>query len=159
MSDANTGATERIILHEGSVVLPQRFEDRTTNVFVPKDPQTEPNLSISRDWLNEGESLVAYVDRQLAVLKRRLPGHKALSQAAESLGQGEAALSGERIDCHYRSGAQIVRQRQAVFLVAPKRALIFSATSPRNLDEEFETLWRDFLDSFVQAPSLDVPAN
>jgi hypothetical protein len=44
-----------------------------------------------------------------------------------------------------------VRQRQAVFLVAPKRALIFTATSPRNFDEQFEALWRSWLESFTHA--------
>jgi hypothetical protein len=151
MNTANTRACERVTLDEGSVALPQGFDDRTTNLFVPADPQNEPNLGISRDWLTEGESLAAYVDRQLALLKRRLPGHKTLSRTAEQLGQGEATLTGERIDSHYRSGAQTVRQRQAVFLVAPKRALIFTATSPRNFDEQFEALWRSWLESFTHA--------
>lgn len=140
---------ERIGLHEGSVALPPGFEDRTANIFVPADPQTQPNLSIARDWLTEGETLATYVDRQLGMLKARMPGHKLLVRIPEQLGQGESAWMGERIEAQYKNGAQIIRQRQAAFLIGPKRALIFTAASPRAPDAKFETLWRSWLDSFV----------
>jgi len=158
MNPAHNTASGRVTLPEGSIGLPQGFDDRTTNVFVPADPQHAPNLSITRDRLNEGESLPAYVDRQLALLKRRLPGHKLLDQATDTLGEGETALSGERIDCQYRNGAQVLRQRQAVFLVAPGRALIVSATTPRQADAAFDALWRGFLRSFAHAQSTDAAA-
>jgi len=35
-------APQRIGMHEGSVCLPPGFEDRTTNLFVPADPQHQP---------------------------------------------------------------------------------------------------------------------
>jgi hypothetical protein len=143
---------ERIGIHEGSIGLPPGFEDRTANMFVPNDPQNQPNLSIARDWLAANETLGTYVDRQLQVLKSRLPNHKLVARVADRLGQDATGLIGERIEAQYKNGTQMVRQRQAAFLIGPKRALILTAASPRPFDERFETLWRGWLDSFEQAP-------
>jgi hypothetical protein len=141
----------RVGLHEGSVGLPAGFDDRTTNVFVPADPQNQPNLSIARDRLGEGETLADYVDRQLGMLKARMPGHKLLGRTDERLGLHEPPLVGERIDAQYRNGAQVIRQRQAAFDIGNGRALVFTAATPRAPDERFETLWRTWLDSFQPA--------
>nr|WKF61987.1 hypothetical protein HUO10_006519 [Paraburkholderia busanensis] len=145
-----TDDTTRIQFHEGSLLLPPGFEDRTTNLFVPADTAKQPNLSVARDWLNEDETLSAYIDRQLGQLRKRMPGHKLLNREPEQLGAGEAALTGERIDASYRNGDRTVHQRQAAFIVAPRRALILTASSPRPFDEAFETLWRDWLDGYQQ---------
>jgi hypothetical protein len=138
----------RVGLHEGSVGLPAGFEDRTTNLFVPADPQSQPNLSIARDWLAQGETLADYVDRQLGMLKARMPGHKLLGRTNERLGVHEPALVGERIDAQYKNGAQTIRQRQAAFDVGAGRALVFTAATPRAVDDRFDALWRAWLDSF-----------
>lgn len=153
MSDQSlsTNTPARLGLHEGSVNLPVGFEDRTTNLFVPADPQNQPNLSIARDWFKEGETLQAYVDRQLGILKSRMPGHKLLDRLNEQLGLDTSALAGERIDAQYKNGAQIIRQRQAAFDIGAGRALVFSAATPRAFDDAFESMWRAWLDSFQPA--------
>jgi len=138
-------------MHEGSVGLPAGFEDRTTNLFVPADPQSQPNLSIARDRLAQGETLADYVDRQLGILQARMPGHKLLARTNERLGLHEPALVGERIEAQYKNGAQVIRQRQAAFDVGHGRALVFTAATPRVIDDRFETLWRAWLDSFQPA--------
>lgn len=161
MSNHSSANGQRIGLHEGSIDLPAGFEDRSTNIFVPANTQHQPNLSIARDWLQEGESLEDYVTRQAAILKARLAGHKLLNRTHERLGAGAAPLIGERIEAQYKNGAQIVRQRQAAFVVAPGRALILTAATPRAFDDAFELLWRAWLDSFVAAPEASadpVPA-
>lgn len=139
----------RIGLHEGSIGLPAGYEDRTSNIFIPADLQHQPNLSIARDWLQEGEALPAYVERQIALLKARLSSHKLLARAPERLGLHEPALAGERIEAQYKNGVQTIRQRQAAFLIGPRRALILTAASARPFDERFEVLWRGWLDSFA----------
>lgn len=143
----------RIGIHEGSVGLPPGFEDRTTNLFVPADPHTQPNLSIARDWLARGETLAVYVDRQLGMLKARMPGYKLLARAEERLGLQEGELVGERIDAQYKNGAQVIRQRQAAFEVGNGRALVFTAATPKAIDEDLERLWRTWLDSFRLGPT------
>jgi len=143
----------RVGMHEGSVCLPPGFEDRTTNMFVPADPQSQPNLSIARDWFAKGETLAAYVDRQLGILKARMPGHKLLARTVERLGAHEPALVGQRIEAQYKNGAQTIRQRQAAFEIADGRALLFTAATPRAFDAQFDAMWRAWLDSFEPAPA------
>lgn len=156
---SSTGSHARIGIHEGSIGLPAGYEDRTSNIFTPADLQNQPNLSIARDWLADGEDLPAYVERQIALLKARLAGHKLLVRAPERLGLHDPALAGERIEAQYKNGAQTIRQRQAAFLIGPRRALILSAASARPFDARFETLWRGWLDSFAP-PATDaaIPA-
>ncbi|NHZ97787.1 DUF1795 domain-containing protein [Massilia sp. CCM 8734] len=154
---SSTDGNARIGIHEGSIGLPAGYEDRTSNIFTPANLQNQPNLSIARDWLAEGEDLAAYVDRQIALLKARLASHKLLARAPERLGRHDPALAGERIEAQYKNGAQTIRQRQAAFLIGPRRALILSAATARPFDQDFDTLWRGWLDSF--APPADDAAS
>jgi hypothetical protein len=141
--------------HEGSIDLPDGFEDRTANLFVPANPQSQPNLSIARDTLKEGETLDQYITRQLGVLKSRLAGHKVLQRRSVLLGREESDLAGEQIDAQYKNGGLTVHQRQAAFLIAPQRALIFTASSPHPFDEALEHLWRQWLASFSPRPAAE----
>ncbi|MCW3589233.1 DUF1795 domain-containing protein, partial [Burkholderia cenocepacia] len=111
------------------------FEDRTTNLFVPADTAAQPNLSVARDWLKDGETLAPYIDRQIALLKSRLQGHRVLSRQAERLGPETEGMPGERIDAAYRNGPKTVFQRQGAFIVAPGRVLIFTASSAKSFGE------------------------
>jgi hypothetical protein len=140
----------RFHFDEGSLVAPPGYEDRTVNSFVPADPQREPNLSIARDRLAPGEALSDYVARQVAQLKKRLPGYKASPPVAITL--EVAGLSGLVVQASYRSGATTVHQRQAVFPIVPERALVFTMSSPRPLDVTAEALWTAWLAEFQLAP-------
>ncbi|KVK78137.1 hypothetical protein WJ47_17080 [Burkholderia ubonensis] len=146
----------RIRIHEGSIVLPNGFEDRTTNLFVSADTATQPNLSVARDWLKDGETLAPYIDRQIALLKSRLQGQRLLARQAERLGPEADGMPGERIDAAYRNGAKMVFQRQAAFIVAPGRVLIFTASSAKSFGETFDTFWRNWLDGY--RPAEQAPA-
>jgi hypothetical protein len=139
---------ERIHLHEGSITLPAEYEDRTVNVLVPAKPQTQANLSIARDWLRPEEDLERYIDRQCQVLQKRLPGYQLDSRDPAWLGSAHAGLEGIVITTRYKNGTQTGWQRQAAFLVAPRRALIFTAASPTPLEAAFDTFWSVWLASF-----------
>lgn len=143
-----TQNAEVLHIQEGNIALPEGFEDRTANVFVPANTETSPNLSIARDRLNAGEELSAYVTRQVALLKSRIPGHKVTRRGPARLGAEDGALDGEQIDAEYKNSGRTVYQRQAAFLIAPQRALIFSAASPVPLNEAFDSLWLGWLASF-----------
>jgi hypothetical protein len=151
-------AEERIRIHEGSIVLPPEYEDRTANLLVPQNPAIQPNLSVGRDWLQDGETLASYIDRQIALLKSRLPGHRLISRQAERLGpEAENSLAGERVDSAYRNGAKYVYQRQAAFIVSPGRVLIFTASSPKSLGGPLDALWRGWLDGYRPLDPAESP--
>ncbi|ACR30727.1 DUF1795 domain-containing protein [Burkholderia glumae] len=153
-----TDSDNRIRIHEGSIALPAGFEDRTTNLFVPADLAAQPNLSVARDWLKDGEALDAYVDRQNALLKSRLQGYRLIARAAERLGVEDGGIAGERLDTAYRNGARTVFQRQAAFVVAPGRVLIFTASSAKSFGATYDALWRDWLDGYRPDAPGSAPA-
>ena len=141
--------TRRIRFHEGSIALPTGFEDRTTNLFIPDDPQRQPNLSIARDTTQPGEPLPAYVERQIGLLKKRLPGYRVVGQGDAWLGAGmDDALAGLVVDAQHKSGTTMVFQRQAVFEIAPARVLVFTLSHSRPFDADIEALWSDWLGAF-----------
>ena len=150
--------TRRIRFHEGSIALPTGFEDRTTNLFIPEDPQRQPNLSIARDTTEPDEQLPAYVERQIGLLKKRLPGYRVVGQRDAWLGAvTDDALAGRVVDAQHKSGSTMVFQRQAVFEVAPARVLVFTLSHSRPFDAGTEALWSGWLGAFrhpdAQAPS------
>lgn len=144
-------ALARVRFHEGSIPLPAGFEDRTTNLFVPPNTHQAPSLSIARDWMHDLETLSDYFERQLGRLKKQIAGYRLLSKGEALLGQGDGALKGLRVDAQYKSGSQFVFQRQAVFEVAPSRALIFTASNAKAFDERTNELWRNWLEAFEPA--------
>lgn len=159
----------RVVFTEGSVVLPPGYEDRSTNLLVPASPQAQPNLSVARDWMKQGETLPAYVERQLGLLKSQLASHKLLARSAISLGRTDNASSerpegpraeplvGLRIDASYKNGKLLVYQRQAAFEIAPRRVLIFTASRANGFGDAFEQLWTAWLASY-QAPAAEASA-
>jgi len=60
-------------------------------------------------------------------------------------------MPGERIDTAYRNGAKMVFQRQAAFIVAPGRVLIFTASNAKSFNGTFDTFWRTWLDGYRPA--------
>ena len=146
-----------VVFTEGSIGLPPGYEDRTTNVLVPANVQVQPNLSVARDWMKPGETLPAYVDRQLALMKSQLAGHHLLVRRPAGLGASDAqTLLGECIDARYRNGKLMIYQRQAAFEASPGRVLVFSGARAHGFGEQFEQLWADWLASYRLPPSLPV---
>lgn len=71
--------------NEGLINFPDGYQDRTVNVFVPPVAEA-PAFNISRDTLNPGEALAAYIDRQLALMEKHLKGWKQSARNAVTLG-------------------------------------------------------------------------
>jgi hypothetical protein len=155
----------RVIFTEGSITLLAGYEDRSTNLLVPANTATQPNLSVARDWMKPDETLPDYIYRQAGVLQAQLAGHKVLSRAPVHLGAqpdeggGPPPLSGQRIDATYRNGKHTIHMRQAAFEVAPLRILIFTASSATGFGAAFEQLWNDWLASYQPPPPPPSSAN
>ncbi len=58
-------------------------------------------------------------------------------------------MPGERVDAVYRNGPKAIFQRQAAFIVAPGRVLIFTASSAKSFGETLDALWRYWLDGYT----------
>ena len=146
----------RVRFTEGSITLPADYEDRTTNLLVPGNTQTQANLSVARDWMKQDETLDTYVDRQLSLLKSQLAGHRVIAREPVSLGsprrEQPAVPDGIRIDAHYKNGKLTIYQRQAAFEVAPRRVLVFTASKANGFGEAFEQQWQAWLASYEALP-------
>ncbi|MFQ8717411.1 MAG: DcrB-related protein [Enterobacter hormaechei] len=72
------------------IAFPEGYQDRTVNVFAPPAADA-PAFNISRDALNPGEALAAYIDRQLALMAKHLKGWK---QGERSAARGDGLSRG-----------------------------------------------------------------
>lgn len=67
--------SSQCLFNEGMIAFPEGYQDRTVNVFAPPAADA-PAFNISRDALNPGEALAAYIDRQLALMAKHIKGWK-----------------------------------------------------------------------------------
>ncbi len=61
------------VFTEGHITLPDHYQDRTVNVFTLPGENT-PAFNISRDSMNDDETLSAYIDLQLTLMQKHLKG-------------------------------------------------------------------------------------
>lgn len=136
-------------LQEGSISLPEGFDDRTVNMFVLGASVPAPlSITISRDTLLPDEALQAYVDRQIKMLTSKLRGYTRLDNKAVTL-SATAPIPGIQIDAYYMNQGRPLYQRQAAFLISPGRALIFSTTAQADFSPRQSEDWDNLLASFL----------
>jgi hypothetical protein len=135
-------------LQEGSIALPEGFQDRTVNMFVLGASIPAPlSITVSRDMLLPSEVLKAYVDRQVKMLASKLRGYTLLGKKAVALSTS-APIDGIQIDAYYMNEGRPFYQRQAAFLIEPGRAIIFSCTAQADFSPEQTRDWDNLLASF-----------
>jgi hypothetical protein len=155
VSEVATAPAGPMVFTEGRIAIPPGYREQTTNLLLPANPQRDPSLNIARDRLQPGETLDAYVDRQLALLEAQLSGYRLLARGAARLGRPPHACEGRGIATSYRHGKTVVHQRQAAFLLDPQHALIFTASAGRPFLVEEEPWWADWLASYQLPPPAD----
>lgn len=130
---------------EGVVSLPDGYQDRTVNVYTRPSAGT-PALNISRDTMDTGETLPAYVDRQLALMQKHLSGWHQSGRRTVML--GEDLLQGEQVNASYRREGKSVWQQQAVFNTRDSHILVFTMSSSEELKDSDNNLFSELLRSF-----------
>lgn len=135
-------------LQEGSIAVPEGFEDRTVNMFVLGNTIPAPlNITISRDNMLPAEDLKAYLDRQVKLIASKLRGYTLLSKTPAAL-SAQHPLTGMQVDAYYMNDGRPVYQRQAAFEIEPGRILVFSTTSQADFDAAQNENWLQLLASF-----------
>lgn len=130
---------------EGKIILPEGCQDRTVNAFPVPAPGV-PAFNISRDALNDAETLSAYVDRQLALMQAHLKGWKQTGRVPSVL--GDNLLHGECVHASYLRDGRRVFQQQAVFNPQDNRILVFTMTCTAALTEADDAQFQRLLASF-----------
>ncbi|TDV58628.1 DcrB-related protein [Pseudomonas sp. LP_7_YM] len=135
-------------LQEGSIVLPEGFQDRTVNMFVLGNTIPAPlNVTVSRDNMLPAEDLNAYVDRQIKLIASKLRGYTSLGKKSVTL-SAQQPLGGIQVDAYYMDGGRPFYQRQAGFEIQPGRILVFSTTSQTDFSAAQTENWLQLLASF-----------
>jgi hypothetical protein len=130
---------------EGQVTFPAGYQDRTVNVFTAPGGQA-PSFNISRDALNAGETLPAYIDRQLTLMEKHLKGWKQGERSAVAL--GDNLLQGEFVHASYLRDGKRIWQQQAVFNTQDTHILVFTMTAAATLTDQDNALFLSLLRSF-----------
>lgn len=133
------------IFTEGRITLPDHYQDRTVNVFtVPAE--NSPAFNISRDSMNDDETLSAYIDRQLTLMQKHLKGWKQTERA--SVVPGNNLLQGECVHASYLRDGKRIWQQQAVFNTAENHILVFTMTCTALLTDADSQQFHSLLASF-----------
>ncbi|EKT4467745.1 DUF1795 domain-containing protein [Pseudomonas putida] len=144
-------------LQEGSITLPEGFQDRTVNMFILGSNIPAPlNITISRDNVLPAEDLDAYIDRQVKLIASKLRGYTVLARKPAQLSSSQP-LMGVQIEGYYLNDGRPVYQRQAAFEIAPGRILVFSTTSQKDFSGKQNESWLALLSSFQ--PRQDAAAS
>jgi hypothetical protein len=137
------------VLQEGTLVLAQGFQDRTVNMFVLGKSIPAPlSITISRDEPMPGDTLEAYVDRQVQMLTSKVRGYTLLGKQPTRLSKA-LPIDGVEVDGYYLHEGRPYYQRQAAFLIAPRQALVFSTTSQAKFTPQQTENWQEMLASFT----------
>ncbi|MBJ7223499.1 MULTISPECIES: DcrB-related protein [unclassified Brenneria] len=135
-------------LQEGTISLADGFQDRTVNMFVLGSSIPAPlSITLSRDDTLPGETLTAYVDRQVKLIAAKLRGYTPLGRKPATLSTGQP-LQGFQVDAYYLNDGRPIYQRQAAFEVTPGRILVFSTTSQSDFSKRQDQDWQALLASF-----------
>jgi len=133
------------LFNEGQISLPPGYQDRSVNIFTAPHLQA-PAFNISRDTLQDDETLSAYIDRQLALMKQHLKGWQ--QTAREHTALGDNLLEGEIVHASYLRDNKRVWQQQAVFTPSDGGVLVFTMTSNTALTPADGTALQTLLRSF-----------
>lgn len=132
-------------INEGAIDLPDDWADRSMNVFTPDESENpEWNIVVSRDKLEEGETLDGYLEKQLEEMPKALPRFRLQSNEETRLDDFPA----RRVVSTWIGEGGTVRQKQTV-IVKDGKSLVFTFTVLERLHQKYENVLDEFLNSFV----------
>lgn len=132
-------------INEGTFDLPDAWVDRTMQIFAADDSESpEWNIVISRDKVGDGETVAAYVERQLAEMPKALPRFRLVSNEETTLD----GLPAREIVSTWVGDTGTLRQQQ-VATVKNGRSLVFTFTVLERLFLRHQNVLTEFLKSFA----------
>lgn len=142
-----TRTTGRCRFTEGSITLPQGYQDKTVNIFT-STKHDAPGISISRDILKADQTLTDYVSQQLEQLQKQMKKWEQGSR--QTIAATDTLPEGERVCASYSSlNDQRIWQIQAIFVLQHNRILVFTLTRTSPPQPEDHQLITDLLAGFT----------
>ena len=131
-------------INEGTIELPDAWTDRTMNVFTPDESENpEWNIVVSRDKLDEGETLDAYLDKQLKEMPKVLSRFQVKSNEEIEVN----GYSARKVVSMWVGEKGTLWQKQFVFATDGK-SLVFTFSVLERLHKKHENILDEFIESF-----------
>lgn len=131
-------------INEGTFELPDAWSDRSMNVFTPDESENpEWNIVVSRDKLDEGETLDDYLGKQIEELPKALPRFQVQSNEEITVNDYPA----RRVVSTWVGEKGTLRQKQIV-LVKDGSSLVFTFTVLERLHQKHARVLDEFIESF-----------
>ncbi len=70
----------KFFINEGTINAPKSYDDQTVNIITDTSSPFKPNISITRDYKFLGQEYEAYVESQMANLKKEVAGFKLIDK-------------------------------------------------------------------------------
>ncbi|MDL2274731.1 DUF1795 domain-containing protein [Desulfosarcina sp. OttesenSCG-928-G10] len=140
----------KYMMQEGTLALPDATEDRTVNIFqmtgVGKGESC--NLVVNRDVCEAGETLEAYVSRQLKLLGRTMRSMKETARREAVIGTPQVPAMEIEVRSTDVSTGRVQYQILACCKLSDRSVLLFTLTSPSPLSEALRSDWQRIIGSF-----------
>ena len=134
-------------IQEGIFTVPAQAQDRSVNMLVLNYGPGGLTLVVTRDLMQEGETLDGMLRRQLRTLGTQVKQLKHQEPAA--LQVGPASLSALQIAVTFKQNNATVHQLQTMVALRGKAVLVFTITCAAPLNAEQAAYAQQMLDSFA----------
>lgn len=136
-------------INEGSFAIPEQAQDRSVNMLILNHGPGGLTLAVTRDVVQQGEELTAFVSRQLRTLAAQVKQFR--QQEPVALAVGPAQLPALQIGTSFKQNNATMHQLQTVIMLDASRVLVLTLTCAAPLTAEQTAYAQQLLDSF--APS------
>lgn len=136
-------------INEGSFSIPDEAQDRSVNMLMLNHGPGGLTLVVTRDRLQEGETLDGFLGRQLRTLASQVKQFR--RQEAVALGVGPAQLPAMRVATSFRQNNATVHQLQTAIRLDAEAVLVLTLTCAAPLTAEQAAYGQRLLDSFTPA--------
>ena len=136
-------------INEGTFVIPEQTQDRSVNMLVLNHGPGGLTLVVTRDVVQEGEQLDAFLNRQLRTLSSQVKHFK--QQELASVSVGVAQLPGVQVATSFKQNNASIYQLQTAIALGAGAVLVLTLSCSSPLTAEQAAYARQLLDSFTPA--------
>lgn len=136
-------------INEGTFVIPEQAQDRSVNMLVLNHGPGGLTLVVTRDVVQEGEQLDAFLKRQLRTLSSQVKQFR--QQELASVSVGAAQLPGVQVATSFKQNNASIYQLQTAIALAGGAVLVLTLSCSSPLTPEQAAYAQQLLDSFTPA--------
>lgn len=136
-------------INEGRFTIPDQAQDRSVNMLILNHGPGGLTLVVTRDVVQQGEALEAFVQRQLRTLASQVKQFKQNDPVALEVGANR--LRAVQVNASFKQNNATIHQQQTAILLDEKKVLVLTLTCSAPLTAEQSAYAQQLLDSFTPA--------